>query len=283
MGRVPRRVVGAGPVSSGDTGAGRPWRRLVLWDVDGTLMSAGPVGRSVFDSAVHSVVGRTAADHGVHMSGKTDPQIALEILARLAVSDDEARNHLPGVLQALERNLESAVDAINRDGHVHPGVEDLLRRLDADPGVLQTVLSGNLKANARIKLAAFGLDRWLDLEVGAYGSDHEDRTRLVPVALERVERMRGHRFDASGVWVVGDTPADLACARAAGVRCLLVATGRIPVEELAAGHPDAVLPDLSDVEGVLSILAGDGGASADRLSSGGRARATGRSPGPGGA
>jgi phosphoglycolate phosphatase len=258
-------------------------RRLILWDVDGTLMSAGPVGRSVFDAAVRSVVGRTAIDHGVHMSGKTDPQIALEILARLAVSDDEARDHLPGVLRALERNLESAIEAINRDGRVHPGVEDVLRRLDADGRVIQTVLSGNLRANARIKLAAFGLDRWLDLEVGAYGSDHEDRTRLVPVALERVERMRGHRFEASGVWVVGDTLADLACARAAGVRCLLVATGRIPLEELAAGRPDAVLPDLSDVRRVVSILAGDVGPSKHRPSRGGRAGATGRSRGPAGA
>ena len=208
----------------------------------------------MFEQAVRSILGRSADDHGVHMSGKTDPQIALEILARLAVSEDEARHHLPGVLQALERNLELAVEAIRTDGRVHPGVPEVLRRLDADPRVLQTVVSGNLKANARVKVAAFGLDRWLDLEVGAYGSDDEDRTRLVPIALERVDRLRGRRYRPQEVWVVGDTPADLACARAGGANCLLVATGRIPFDELAAAGPDALLPDLSDVDRVVTIL-----------------------------
>jgi phosphoglycolate phosphatase-like HAD superfamily hydrolase len=115
-------------------------------------------------------------------------------------------------------------------------------------------VSGNLKANARVKVAAFGLDRWLDLEVGAYGSDDEDRTRLVPIALDRVDRLRGRRYRPQEAWVVGDTPADLACARAGGARCLLVATGRIPFEELAAAGPDALLPDLSDVDRVVTIL-----------------------------
>lgn len=229
-------------------------RRLILWDVDGTLLSAGPVARDAFTAAVTAVLGRELGAHDVSMSGKTDPQIALEILAALAVTEDEARRHLPGVLASLERELEAAVDVIRRDGRVHPGVTELLPRLAAMPGVIQSLLTGNLEANARMKVAAFGLDRWLDLEAGAYGSDDADRERLVPVALARVERRHGTRLDPREVWVVGDTPRDLACARAAGTRCLLVGTGREGYEHLIDQGADAVLPDLSDVEAVLGLL-----------------------------
>lgn len=230
--------------------------RLILWDIDGTLLSAGPPGQAVFDAAIASVLGVTVQDHGVHMSGKTDPQIALEILSRLAVSDDEARHHLPGILQALERELEAAVEAIREHGRVHPGVPQLLEALADERGVTQSVLTGNLAATARLKVAAFGLERWLDLDVGAYGSDHQDRTRLVPVAIERAQRLRGLVLEPSDAWVVGDTPADLACARAGGARCLLVGTGRIAVEELEAAQPDAVLRDLHDTDRARAIVLG---------------------------
>jgi phosphoglycolate phosphatase-like HAD superfamily hydrolase len=116
------------------------------------------------------------------------------------------------------------------------------------------VVSGNLRANARIKLAAFGLDRWVDLDAGAYGSDAEDRTELVPVALRNAERSFGVRFEPRDAWVVGDTPRDLEAARTGGVRCLLVATGRHGIEELRAAPADAVVPDLTDTDGVLRLL-----------------------------
>lgn len=232
---------------------------MILWDVDGTLMSAGPAAQVAFANAVEAVVGRHPGEHGVHMSGKTDPQIALEILARMAISDDEAGTHLPGVLASLEKELEGAVDAMRKDGRAHRGVPELLEALANTGSVLMSVLSGNLAANARVKVALFGLDRWLDLDVGAYGSDDPDRTRLVPIAVRRVERRHGWRPDPSQIWVVGDTPADLACARAAGARCLLVATGRFSFEELEDLGADAVRPDLGDVKEALSVLVyGDG-------------------------
>lgn len=228
--------------------------RLILWDVDGTLVRAGPAARDAFDLAVASVIGRDAIDHGIHMSGKTDPQIALEILAAMAVSDDEARRHLPAVLQALERQLEAAVGTIRRDGRVLPGVRDLLFRLHSRPDVAQSVLTGNLAANARLKLGAFGLDRYLDLEVGAYGSDDADRTKLVPIALAKLEALRGVRLEPEAVWVVGDTPNDLACARAGGARCLLVGTGVLGGRELDGLDPDAMFDDLADTAEVERVL-----------------------------
>jgi phosphoglycolate phosphatase-like HAD superfamily hydrolase len=239
-------------------------RRLVLWDVDGTLLSAGPAARVAFDEAVAAVVGREAAGHGVQMSGKTDPEIALDILATLALEETDARVHLPAVLEALERRLESASDQMRRDGRAMAGAEEVLERLSRIPEVLQSVLTGNLEPNGRLKLRLFGLDRWLDLDVGAYGSDHHDRDRLVPIALEKVERARGVRLDPGDVWIVGDTPRDLDCARAGGARCLLVATGRIELAELERLGADAVLPDLTDADRVIELLAGGPGIDSGR-------------------
>jgi len=219
----------------------------VLWDIDGTLVRAGQIAADVFASAVEHAVGRHPGAHGVRMGGKTDPQIALEILASMGIETGE--HHLPIVLGRLEAELAGAVDLMRAAGTVLPGVAEVLARLHDDPGVVQTVLTGNTAANAATKLAAFGLDRWLDLEIGAYGSDNADRLALVPVALERA----GGHFRAHDVWVVGDTVHDLACARAGGVRCALVRTGARP-HELDGVDADAVLDDLSDIDAVVKLL-----------------------------
>jgi phosphoglycolate phosphatase len=231
-----------------------PVARLVLWDIDGTLLRGGGVARDVFDEAVTAVLGRHPGDHRVHMGGKTDPQIALEILAFAALEDAEAAAHLPAVVEALERGLADAAEELRRGGYLLPGVPEVLRALDADPAVRSTVLTGNTQANALVKLAAFELTPWIDVEIGAFGSDDADRTALVPVALERARRLRGLDLGPEDVWVVGDTPRDLACARAAGVRCALVATGHSPLDELRATDADAVLEDLSDLDGVVKLL-----------------------------
>jgi phosphoglycolate phosphatase len=229
-------------------------RRLIMWDIDGTLISAGPVTRRAFDLAIASALGREPGDHGVSFGGKTDPQIALEILAALAVSGDDARGQLPAVMRALEREMGAAADLLRRDAHILPGVRPLLEHLHRRADVVQTVLTGNVEANARLKVGAFGLDEFLDLEVGAYGSDGEDRTTFVPLALEKVASVRGDRVDPGDVWVIGDTERDLACAQAGGARCLLVATGRVSYQELAPLGADAVLADLSDVDAAERIL-----------------------------
>ena len=242
-------------VRGGPDGSARP-HRLVLWDVDGTLVRAGPAGREVFDLAVEKALGRLVEDHGVVMHGKTDPQIAREILAFAEVDGDAVDEHLAVVLEHLERELAGAVDRIRREGWVLPGAEEVVGRLHDEAGVLQSVLTGNVAANALVKLGAFGLDRWLDLEVGAYGSDHHDRSELVPVAIAKVRERRGLTFEPDDVWVVGDTPNDFACARAGGAHSLLVATGNCPIEELRGLGADHVLADMGDVDAVLAVLLG---------------------------
>jgi phosphoglycolate phosphatase len=229
--------------------------KLILWDIDGTLMHAGPVAGEVFSTAVEQAVGDHPGDHGVVMSGKTDPQIALEILETMAVAEEHAHGHLPAILTRLEAELAAAAEILRKDGEVLLGVEALLGRLSREPDVVQTILTGNIAPNAAVKLAAFGLERWFDLTLGAYGSDHRDRCELVPVAIGRFRERYGSEPDE--VWVIGDTPRDLECARAGGARCLLVATGRPSFEELAALGADAVTPDLGDTEWCARLLVGE--------------------------
>jgi phosphoglycolate phosphatase len=218
--------------------------RLILWDIDGTLIRAGSIARDAFARAVERAMGRAIGAHSVQMSGRTDPLIAAEIL-RVSGGDAEL---VPTVLGHLEAELADAAVALREGGRVLPGVVDVLSRLAGVDGLVQSVLTGNTAANAAVKLAAFGLDRWIDASVGAFGSDHPERNELVPVALARA------RFSPDDAWVVGDTPHDLACARAGGVRCLLVGTGRMGFDELAALDADCVLPDLSDVDAVVELL-----------------------------
>ena len=229
--------------------------RLVLWDVDGTLIHTSGIGSEVFDRAFEQVPGLAPTgriSELVRLSGKTDPQIALEYLELLEI--DEPSQHLPAVLQLLEAELAAAAHILAANGETLPGIPELLARLDQTEDVHQTLLTDNLAANAAVKVGAFGLERWLDLEIGAYGSDHADRRELVPMALDRARRLRGLDVEAEDAWVVGDTARDLECARAGGVHCLLVATGGTGFDELAALGADVVLEDLSDVEAAYKIL-----------------------------
>jgi len=228
--------------------------KLILWDIDGTLVRAGEVAGAVFSTAVEHAVGRHPGEHGVSMSGKTDPQIALEILHTMDIAGAHAHGHLPGILTRLEEELAEAAEQIRAHGHVLPGVTGLLERLHRNPEVVQTVLTGNIAPNAAVKLRAFDLDQWLDLGLGAFGSDHRDRCELVPVAVRRFRERYG--CEPESVWVVGDTPNDLACARAGGVQCALVATGPLGVEDLRDLGPDAVFADLSGADEVEQVLLG---------------------------
>lgn len=226
--------------------------RLILWDLDGTLLRAGPVAREIFDAAVAERAGLDPRGHAVSMSGKTDPQIAAEILAALGVDGERAEALVPEILDGLAAKLHAGRDRIAREGWVMPGARELLAALDACEEVHQSVLTGNVAPNARVKTAALGLEGWFDWRVAASGSDDGDRRALVRVARRRAA-------DAVGapevVWVVGDTPNDLACARADDARCVLVGTGHFACAELAGLGAEAVVDDLTDADGLVELLA----------------------------
>ncbi|MET0919934.1 MAG: HAD hydrolase-like protein [Acidimicrobiia bacterium] len=229
-------------------------RTLVLWDIDGTLMHCGPVGAEALVLAVTEVSGSEPAG-SVVMSGKTDRQILSELLELAGVADPHDDEVMMSALDAATRHLAGGAHRILEEGELCPGVDAVVTRLAATGTVAQTLLTGNLAANARVKVSAFELHDRIEIEAGAYGDDHLDRGALVPVALARARQHFGQGFDLDHVWIVGDTPRDLECARAGGVRCLLVATNsHFELEELAALEPDAVLDDLADADRVVTLL-----------------------------
>jgi phosphoglycolate phosphatase len=223
---------------------------LILWDIDGTLIRSGGLAAEIFELALATVVGEAPRER-VRMSGKTDPQIISEYLTLMDVDDPGV---LPAVLHLAQQELAAAESLLSEQGSICAGVYDLLERLSAFDTVTQTLLTGNVAPNARVKLRAFGLDHFVDFEIGAYGSDHAERTNLVPIALERAGRLRSLRIDPDRTWVIGDTPNDAACARAGGVRCLLVASGTYSLEELQLQAVDATLADLGDTDLVMRLI-----------------------------
>jgi phosphoglycolate phosphatase len=228
---------------------------LVLWDVDGTLVQAGEVGRDIFTEAFQAVLGR-APDQVVArmltMAGRTDPEIALELLAAHEVTDGV--RHLPAFSEALVAALAAKAAVIRERGRALPGARKALAALDRTEGVVQSLLTGNVQPNARLKLASFGLDGYLDFAVGGFGSDHHHRPSLVEVARAKAERRYGTSFAAGATVLVGDTPLDVAAGRAAGARVVAVATGDYGVGELEAANPDAVLADLVDTEATVAAI-----------------------------
>jgi phosphoglycolate phosphatase len=216
---------------------------LVLWDVDGTLVDSAGHGRYAFEEAFEAVVGR--APEQVDYAGRTDHQIALSML-------NGSSEHLPAVLEQLVVKLAERKAAIATEGHVYPGVPATLAALHDADGVINSLLTGNLEANAAVKVGAFGLERWLDFEAGAYGSDpHERRSDLVAIARERAAARYG---EPAAVVLVGDTPLDVLAAREAGARAVAVATGFAEVEAIRASEPDALLDDLRDTEAAIRAI-----------------------------
>jgi phosphoglycolate phosphatase-like HAD superfamily hydrolase len=230
-------------------------RRLILWDVDGTLVLYGAIGRQAFADAFLAFAGWPATDLDrlmITTAGRTDPDIALEFLARHGITDGEAR--LDAFHAALVEALAAKAELMREHGRVLPGVERALAALAREPELAQSLLTGNLEANAVLKLATFGLDRYVDFGIGAYGSDHRDRTQLVEVARAKAKARYGADVDPASVVVIGDTPLDVAAGRAGRARVIAVATGQFDVDELRATKPDAVLPDLTDTAAVVQAV-----------------------------
>jgi phosphoglycolate phosphatase-like HAD superfamily hydrolase len=232
-------------------------RRLVLWDIDGTLVQAGEVGRDIFTEAFQAVVGRApdeVAARALVMAGRTDPEIALEFLTAHEIA--EGALHLPAFSEALVTALAAKAALIRERGRALPGAREALAALGRTEGVVQSLLTGNLQPNALLKLASFELDGYLDFDVGGFGSDHHHRPSLVEVARAKAEARYGTGFPGRATVLVGDTPLDVAAGRAGGARVVAVATGPFRADELRATEADAVLEDLRDTDATLAAILG---------------------------
>ncbi len=213
---------------------------LWLFDIDGTLVDTGGAGmRALQEAAVEHFGGRGPA---LDLAGSTDLGVLAGIYGHFGrpCGPAEAEAFFASYLRRLDWNLAHG----GFDGRVLPGVVELLDELAATPGITLGLLTGNIAAGAAAKMRHFGLERHFPF--GAYGCDHADRNLLGPVALERAARHVGRAFVPAEALVIGDTPKDIACARALGAPCLAVATGAFTVEALRAAGADRVVATLAE-------------------------------------
>jgi phosphoglycolate phosphatase len=236
---------------------------LVLWDVDGTLLNAGGVGAELYSVVFGQLFGRSP-EVLAPMAGRTDRAIILETLTLAGVP--EPRRHVDPFIAGLAAHAPSVREVVAARGRALPGAAAALAALGTMDGrAHQSVLTGNIRAVAEVKLAGVGLRDPLDLCIGAYGDDHEERVELVHVARRRAAAMHGRparsagtrgapEFDGAASIVVGDTPLDVAAALTAGARAVGVATGPFSAAELRSAGADVVLPDLVDTRLVVEAL-----------------------------
>ncbi len=225
--------------------------RLLLFDIDGTLVLTGGAGKRAISRAFHELFGVADAFAGVSLSGRTD---------RYLVEQGLERSGVPVTADALarvrERYLMRLAEAIHEPAHgiqaVLPGITRLLDALDDHAHVHCALLTGNYEAGARIKLEYF--DLWRRFGWGAFGDDHAERDRIALAAVAEAPARGVALHDPRHAIVVGDTPFDVSCARAAGARVIAVATGGHTTGELRECHPDAVFEDLSDLDAVLAAM-----------------------------
>ncbi|RMG75236.1 MAG: HAD family hydrolase [Nitrospirae bacterium] len=219
---------------------------VLLFDIDGTLLESGEAGTRALNRAFQSLFSIPDGFKGISMAGKTDIQIMKEALQAHGIGSSD------GALQELTLRyidyLKEEID--NPRKKLKPGVREFLQ-LVHKKAIPSGLLTGNIKEGAHIKLGAFGLNRFfID---GAYGSDHEDRNRLLPIAVKRLNR-KGINISYKQCVVIGDTPRDVECAKIHGAKCIAVSTGPYSYDELKKTDADLVVESLQEQERILEFL-----------------------------
>lgn len=219
---------------------------ICLFDIDGTLMSSGGAGKAAMEAALAEEFQVSLLDHGVPYSGRTDRAIADDLLRAHALDATPAawQQLRDGYLRRLPTYLA------RHQGRVLPGIGELLAALAARPEVVVGLLTGNIRDGARIKLGHYGLYKYFAF--GGFGDHHHDRDDVAREALAAARRHVNGGVDQNRIWVIGDTPLDVRCARSIGAKVAAVATGFHALDELAAASPDVLLEDLSDPQTLLA-------------------------------
>jgi phosphoglycolate phosphatase len=223
-------------------------KRLLLFDIDGTLIHSGGAGVHALKSAFTERFGIDDDLHDIEIAGMTDSGIVVSILNK---------HKIPATNENVSAFLDSYVHFLSmelprREGKLLPGVLELLERLKSRRHLVLALLTGNVSRGAQLKLEHYGV--WHFFEFGAFADDHRDRNRLGPFARARAKEKHGREFAASEIDVIGDTPRDIACGKALGARTVAVATGTWSLDQLAKYQPDFLIDDLSSVETIIHTL-----------------------------
>jgi phosphoglycolate phosphatase-like HAD superfamily hydrolase len=225
---------------------------LLLWDIDGTLVNTDRAGERSLLIVIRDLYQRDLGDKlPVQLQGRTDTSIVRDLLNFLGVpvTPEEEKRLLDGYVASLPRMLPAG------KARVHAGIREALDAVHAHPEIHQGLLTGNQKEGARLKLSH--LDLWHYFEFGAYAEDSHIRDELGPFALSRAREKLGIDFPPERVFVIGDTPHDVACGKAIGAKTIAVATGSFSVADLEACYPTHTFADLSDTNALLKVILKD--------------------------
>jgi phosphoglycolate phosphatase len=213
---------------------------VILFDIDGTLIRSGGAGKAAMEDALRSEFGIREIRDCVPYSGRTDPAISRDLLRTHGLDASE-----PNVQRLKAAYLERLPQSLRRhEGVVLPGIREILSRLHGAQSIVVGLLTGNVRDGACCKLSHFGL--WQHFSFGGFGDGNDDRNDVARGALLAMVQHLGRQVNPRNIWVIGDTPLDVLCARAIGAHAIAVATGWDSIDELAQAGADCVLPDLSD-------------------------------------
>lgn len=223
-------------------------KKLILWDIDGTLIVSGRAGIFALAKAFAKQYGREPDFTNLDVSGRTDQWIARQVLEQ---------QHIPPTSENIHAFLETYLELLGaelqaRPGRVLPGIIDLLEIFSRHPDVAQGLLTGNLQRGARIKLEHYRV--WHYFAFGAFGDDSPLRNDLGPHAVRRATENHAVNFAPENIFVIGDTPHDIECGKAIGAKTIGVATGGFSVETLQSHHPTAVFADFSNPEAFVRLI-----------------------------
>lgn len=227
---------------------GARMKTLLLWDIDGTLIASGNAGMRALQASLASGFAMDRSLHEIDFGGRTDRWIMRAIFEKfnLPVTEENFVRLFDGYLSLLPSELA------NPQARVLPGIRPLLDQLAGRTDITQGLLTGNIRRGAELKLAHHGL--WDYFPFGAFADDAELRNDLGPFALRRAFEHTGVQFSPDKVWIIGDTPHDVACARAIGARAIAVATGHADQAKLRAAEPDAYFEDLNDAQAFIELI-----------------------------
>jgi phosphoglycolate phosphatase-like HAD superfamily hydrolase len=226
--------------------------RLVLFDIDGTILRSGGVGRIAMERALTTVFG-TSGSTDYRYDGKTDRQIVRETMRLEGKTDQEIDADMERLLAAYVEGLHAEFASGRRTVQIYPGVVELLDELEQQADVVLGLLTGNIIEGAKAKLGAAGID-FDRFRVNAFGSDHEHRPQLPGIAQRRARDVIGTDIAGNRLVVIGDTPADIRCGESVGARAIGVATGRYTVDELSEHGAYAVFETLADTDAVMERI-----------------------------